>query len=38
MEDESKIIENMAAILREKARKPVEKVFDYGTSLKIMVP
>jgi NifU-like protein involved in Fe-S cluster formation len=31
MEDESKIIENMSAILREKARKLYpEKVFDYG--------
>jgi NifU-like protein involved in Fe-S cluster formation len=33
MEDENKIIENMAAILREKARKLYpEKVFDYGTN------
>ncbi len=33
MENESKIIENMSAILREKARKLYpEKVFDYGTN------
>ena len=33
MEDEGKIIENMTAILREKARELYpEKVFDYGTN------
>jgi hypothetical protein len=31
MDDESKIIEDMEAILREKARKLYpEKIFDYG--------